>query len=353
MPNIFRFAPKELSQDALLCYLVACASARDASDALRQCGRAFVQFLFRAGAPNDASSVPVIAPADRSAATTHSGRMEVGTVNEPRRQHHKIDVSFQAEIDGKMVTFLIEDKTGSGKHGNQLKRYLDAVSTDDEHEDFVKPIYLKTGYIFSDERESVEGDLYSIVAADDLLGFLESQDAGRNDEVLRQYAENLRRIVTDRTEALQSWKMGHAHVQWEFMLRLQKLVPAERPQRGQWQWNGVKKGTSSGNPWTQYVFLFFEGDRGLFWRIDAGKPLRLMRLGGDPGRVRKTHQPDFRRLADEIGDLQQRDFRSKSGHEMTIGAIAFPEDPGRMDDFVERVARLHRGFLQQFVEDSD
>ena len=356
MPNIFSFAKKELSQDAFLCYLVAYATARDASASLRKFGRNFVRFLFRAGAdPND-SSVPVIAPGSGEPAR-HSGDFEVSVVKNlkmqyaPRGRRDKIDVFFQAEVDGKTVTFLIEDKTGTGAHSNQLARYLDAVRTDDKLEDLIKPIYLKTGYIYSNERESVETNHYSIVTADDFLRFLQGQDAVQNDEVLRQYEENLRRIVTDRTEALQSWKMGHAHVQWEFMLRLQKLVPAERPQPR--QWNGVKKGTSSGNPWTQYVFLFFEGDRGLFWRIDAGKPLRLMRLGGDPRRVRGKHQPTFRGLADEIGDLQQRDFRSRSGHEMTIGAIAFPEDPGRMDDFVERVARLHRDFLQQFVEDSD
>lgn len=357
MPNnIFSFAKKELSQDALLCYLVAYASVTDASAALRQFGRNFVRFLFRAGAKPDESSVPVITPGNGEPAR-HSGDCEIGVVRNlemqyaPRGRRDKIDVFFQAEVDGKAVSFLIEDKTGTGAHSNQLARYLDAVSADEKPEDLIKPIYLKTGYIYSDERESVEANHYSIVTADDFLHFLEDQNATRNDEVLRQYEESLRGIVTDRTEALQSWSMGHAHVQWEFMLRLQKLVPAERPQpRG---WNGVKNGTSSGNPWTQYVFLFFEDDRGLFWRIDAGKPLRLMRLGGDPRRVREEDQPAFRQLADEIGDLQRRDFRSRSGHEMTIGAIAFPRDPGQMDDFVERVARLHRGFLQRAVDGSD
>lgn len=355
MPNIFSFAKKELSQDAFLCYLVAYASARDASASLQKFGRNFVRFLFRAGADPNESSVPVIAPGSGEPAR-HSGDFEIGTVESlemqyaPRGRRDKIDVFFQARVDGKMVTFLIEDKTGTGAHSNQLARYLDAVRTDSKPEDFIKPIYLKSGYIYSNERESVEANHYSIVTADDFLRFLQGQDAVRNDEILRQYEENLRRIVTERATALQHWDMRQHHVQWEFMLRLQNLAPAERPQPD--TWNGVKKGTSFGNPWTQYVFSF-DNHRGLFWRIDARKPLRLMRLGGDPRQVRKEHQPTFRQLADEIGDLQQRDFRSNSGHEMTIGAIAFPEDPGRMDDFVERVARLHRGFLQQFVEDSD
>lgn len=350
MPNIFRFAPKELSQDALLCYLVACAS--EATGALQQCGRDFVRFLFRAGAPGDSSSVPVIAPADRTAAGTHSGRLEVGTVDKLRRQHHKIDVSFQAEIDGKKVTFLIEDKTGSGKHGNQLRRYLDAVSTDDEHEDLVKPIYLKTGYIFNDERESVEADLYSIVAADDLLGFFETQDAGRKDEILRQYEQNLRRIVNERSQALESWKLTHAHVQWEFMLRLRELIPTQLP-KPDWTWNGVGKGQNQGgSAWTQY---WFDPPAGLFWRIDAWKPLRLMRWDGDSRRNKERvgqYHRCFLEVLNETDGLCPGKSRTRSGREMTIGAIALP-GPDGMDDFLERVAVFHRRLLQRIAERSD
>ena len=39
-PNIFSYATKELSQDAMICWLVACVHHKDS--ALRECGRAFV-----------------------------------------------------------------------------------------------------------------------------------------------------------------------------------------------------------------------------------------------------------------------------------------------------------------------
>ena len=47
MPNIFRFAPSELSQDAMFIWLARCATESDA--ALRRLGNAFVQFLLKAG----------------------------------------------------------------------------------------------------------------------------------------------------------------------------------------------------------------------------------------------------------------------------------------------------------------
>ena len=47
VPNIFRYATKELSQDALICWLVACA--KEADGELRECGLAFVEALMRSG----------------------------------------------------------------------------------------------------------------------------------------------------------------------------------------------------------------------------------------------------------------------------------------------------------------
>ncbi len=47
IPNIFKFATKELSQDALICWLVACA--KESEGELRECGLAFVQSLFDSG----------------------------------------------------------------------------------------------------------------------------------------------------------------------------------------------------------------------------------------------------------------------------------------------------------------
>ena len=47
IPNIFKYATKELSQDAVICWLVACAA--EATGDLQKCGLEFVRTLFRAG----------------------------------------------------------------------------------------------------------------------------------------------------------------------------------------------------------------------------------------------------------------------------------------------------------------
>ena len=48
VPNIFKYATKELSQDALICWLVACAK-EETDGRLRECGRKFVRALMQSG----------------------------------------------------------------------------------------------------------------------------------------------------------------------------------------------------------------------------------------------------------------------------------------------------------------
>ena len=44
-PNIFSYATKELSQDAVICWLIAC-SDQDTDAELRQLGKSFLRSLF-------------------------------------------------------------------------------------------------------------------------------------------------------------------------------------------------------------------------------------------------------------------------------------------------------------------
>ena len=60
---------------------------------------------------------------------------------------------FQAELDGKVVSFVVEDKTHTEMHGGQLERYRGVVGEDAIEEDLVKAVYFKTGYVFGDDRD--------------------------------------------------------------------------------------------------------------------------------------------------------------------------------------------------------
>lgn len=357
-PNLFDYATSELSQDAVICWLVACAA--EATGDLQKCGLEFVRALFQAGASDQTGGVPVLKFDGEP--NLHDGSCDVSDVSNIKRQYYKIDVYFQARVDGEMVSFIIEDKKDSRDHSNQLARYIKAVIEDEEEEDLIKPIYFKTGYVFSDEREVVECAKYSVFGAEDMKRFLDGQNATRENEILRQYAEYLACQMKTRVDALANWDLNQDYVQWEFMLKLRDklenvacewrpFIPTRlsgHPPNSDWLWRRVGKGGSRGRPWTQYWFA-----RHLFWRLDAGKPrLRLMIYLENAGRSVGESDDMVREYRDCFNAaLQQEELwagsvRMKRGNECTVGSVEITNFQSMTaSEFLDRVTRVHIRFL--------
>ena len=354
-PNLFDYATSELSQDAVICWLVACAT--EATGDLQKCGLEFVRALFRAGASDRTSGVPVLGP-NGELTDPHDGPCDVSDVSCPSPQYDRIDVYFQAKVDGEMVSFIVEDKKDSRDHSNQLARYLEVVIRDEKKKKLIKPIYFKTGYMFSDEREAVEQNNYSMFKAEDMASFLGSQDVTRENEILSQYEEYLACQKKTRADAQANWDLNHDHVQWEFMLKLRdRLENAD----GEWQPfipaelsdsppdSGLGRGTNSGSPWTQYWFA-----KHLFWRLDSWTPrLRLMihlenagmSIEESDGMV-SEYRDRFNEALQEEG-LDARRFGRKKGNECTVGSVEIANFQSMtVSEFLDRVTRVHIRFLE-------
>ena len=208
VPNIFQFATSELSQDAVICWLVACAGAADG--ALRECGLEFVRTLVLHGRDD------------------HRGPCEVTDVSRPKRQYKHIDVYFQATVDGRRVSFVIEDKTDTETHGDQMERYAEEVRQDEEEEDYVCLIYYKTGYVYGDERKQAWKAGYRVFDAEDMRRFLTNQAGPGEHEILRQYREHIDGILAERSDGLARWDWSQPFVQYEFMHRLRMALQERR-----------------------------------------------------------------------------------------------------------------------------
>ena len=351
IPNIFNYATKELSQDAVICWLVACAA--EATGDLQKCGLEFVRTLFRTGKSDQVGGVPVL-DSDGELTAPHRGSCDVSDVSCPSPQYDRIDVYFQAKVDGKTVSFIIEDKKDGLTDSDQLARHLEVVIMDEEEEDLIKPIYFKTGYVFSDEREVVEENKYSVFKAEDMASFLGSQDVTWENEILRQYAEYLAAFMEPRIKSQEEWDLNQDHVQWEFMLKLRdRLENAD----GEWQpfipaelsgSYGLGRGTSRGCPWTQYWFV-----KHLFWRLDSWMPrLRLMIHLENAGRsveesdgMVREYRDCFNEALQEEG-LGARRFGPKRGNECTVGSVETDNFQGMtVSEFLDQVTRVHIRFL--------
>lgn len=345
-PNIFNYATKELSQDAFICWLVACAA--EDGNVLQQCGLAFIGALMKHGREQ------------------YRQPCAVAYVSPPKTQYNGIDVYFQARVDGSMVSFVIEDKVGTSMHSGQLKRYSETVRSDDQPEDEFRFVYYKTGYIYSDERAQAEEAEYAVFAAEDMQRFLVSKAADETHEIICQYRDYINKIISEREDALVQWDWSYDFVQYNFMCRLRDaLVQC----RGKWAdaikedvtgCDEVTKGANrGGEPWTQYWFC-----SALFWRLDASNRLRLRVWTEDmqkmfPGWTDNTWvewMDIFQRLLREHGLAEapfQRRMYSGNGlvQEGTMGAVALPDREA--DKSIPRVARLHAAFLQEIGPDSN
>ena len=125
MPNIFKYATSELSQDAMIAWLMACAEADDA--ALREVGRSFIRFLLRRplrkpDGTDDEIDIESAVIDGNGKPLRYEGDGLVSIVKEVETQYRHVDVYCRAEIDGKLVSFVIEGKTGTTQHGGQLER---------------------------------------------------------------------------------------------------------------------------------------------------------------------------------------------------------------------------------------
>ena len=191
-PNLFDYATKELSQDAMICWLIDwvgadTTGASEEEKELRRCGRAFVDALFSKWRGWDYS----IDLGD-------SVRTEV------RRQDQSIDVL--ARLNGLHV-LLIEDKTETGAHDNQLERYWESVvkgetSFGEVAEDNVWPIYCRTGNHSLKERRRAEEQEYAVFDRTDFLGVLKTYQ-GTND-ILINFRRYLKRWQEE-TDSFREW----------------------------------------------------------------------------------------------------------------------------------------------------
>ena len=194
-PNLFDYATKELSQDAVICWLIQWAACKD-DPGLQRLGRDFVERLL-----NHKSEAELI---------------HLGDVTEAKvaRQDHRIDVL--ARINGKHV-LLIEDKTDSQPHSDQLKRYRDAVLRGETSLGAVEArdlhaIYFKTGnYSMASERQIEADSPYRVFGRQDFLAVLERY-SGSN-AIATDYSRRLRHLER-LSQGFRHWRSDDEHQGW-------------------------------------------------------------------------------------------------------------------------------------------
>lgn len=183
-PNVFKYAKKELSQDAVVCWLLACLDSE--LPQYREVGLQFIRFLF-----------------DKDTIDANDVRLADG----PYTQYHRMDVYAVVSVRDRLYPIIVEDKTNTYLHNNQMKEYCEKVAQRMFPKDgcAILYVYYKTGHPsgwqkkdFLKEVEKARSAVQDIAALqtkeiylEDMISFL-SKIRRDTDVLLEDYYETLK-----------------------------------------------------------------------------------------------------------------------------------------------------------------
>ena len=174
-PNIFKYATSELSQDAVICYFAEWANPTYKEHPMHKVGQLFVQKML-----------------DKWDVTNTIDKVEV------YRQYKNIDVLL---VINEKYAMIIEDKTYSSEHSNQLNKYKESVQTDKNFKDYeIKGIYFKKSnqsYI-----KNVTDSRFKPFFRDDIISFIESCPKNITDTIFT----NFRDSIEEYQKNIDSWE---------------------------------------------------------------------------------------------------------------------------------------------------
>lgn len=170
-PNLFSYATSELSQDAFICWLEwVDPQYKEVNRELHKAGTDFIRKIYDLHKKDFPTSIEKV---------------------KITRQFKGLDILI--EINGKQA-ILIEDKTYTKEHSNQLKRYYDAVVKMNKYNKCdVFPVYYKTGS--QSDYSSVFEAKYILFTRKKMLEVLQNGvNKGIQDQIFLDYYSYLREI---------------------------------------------------------------------------------------------------------------------------------------------------------------
>ena len=291
-PNIFNYATSELSQDAIICYILEWAKTENKvlNKNLHILAIAFLDSLFNKFNIKPKTYEKIII------------KKQYGD------KKNKIDIL--CVINDKFV-LLIEDKTNTKNHSDQLKRYVKKVELDFK-EMKILPIYFKTGD--QSNYDNIIKNKYKTYLREDFLKVLNLNNT--NNDIVENYKNYLQNI----DNAINSYKIleiNHwRYNSWKgFFITLK-----EKLGEGNWKYVSNARGGFLGFWWN----LHSNDDYNIYLQIDHNMQKITVKLSSKTDTLIeksilnqwKKHIP-FKE--EEISFIKPKVVRS--GKTMTIGIL--------------------------------
>lgn len=348
-PNLFQIASSELSQDAFFAWLIQWANPANIQDdsALCATGQDFIRFLLNKG--GKCNSIPKI---DKVVV-----RQQVVTIKDvPQKRKDIIDL--WVEVNDRFL-IVIEDKTGSAEHSEQLDRYREVAEKYCAEKNMLPTlIYLKT----QDETKSIINVVtekgFCFIGRKDLLDFFSTHSV--ENDIYKDFVSNFDRIEalskSFRTRPIGEWSWGS----WcGFLSYLDEV--RDKNDWGEWKYVANPSGGFLGAcwhflKWRDYmVYLQIEqnihenkfGTCRLCFKIQHVKEENL-KTRNEWAKIILAH-------AAECGFKEIRPAKCRKGENMTVAVIDRTDwlgPDGSIVDLEQVAARLHRyeKFLDECAE---
>lgn len=327
-PNLFKYGRKELSQDAMICWLLDWANKcyADVSPALHEAGQNFAKALFG----------------------KHHNRPGPESICRVELEMQASSIDVLAWINGKYA-LLIEDKTDSNEHSGQLERYHALVlngelSVGEEDGENFFPIFLKTGNIsrakkcFIENAENEEGKKltppYRVFEREDFLNVLKGCNLGAS-EILSDFFDHL----SEREKRSGSWKDKSLVDDWSgdawggFYRSLEeKIDPGNAKDM---DWNYIPN--QAGGFWGLWWYFHTVAEDCLYLQTEQEKLCFKISVGDSTKRSeRRQHWHErIMQTGESLGLPIGKPARFGSGTHMTVAVLKEdwrkPDGEGRLD----------------------
>ena len=271
-PNIFDIATKELSQDAFITWLLAFADNdnQQYDKELNLCAKEFVSMLIKKQIPN--FNEPIL--------TVEAGR-----------QWENIDV--WAEVNGKYL-IIIEDKTISSEHSNQLERYKEIAEKWCSENKYETPIciYLKSGNDSVNIFNAIKEKGFAIFDRTDFITLLNNHKEIKNNIFIDFYERmiNLEKLSTDfENKPLDEWNGND----WQGFF---KLIETKI---NILKWHYVNN--PNGGFWNAILNWEYWGDYPVYIQLEEGK--LCFKLSTDPDDIDLPDNFDRANTRNELYNL--------------------------------------------------
>lgn len=338
-PNLFQIAVSELSQDAFFAWLIQWADPSNMLEYTSLCaaGQDFIRFLIdnndkETGMLN-IDKVVVI-------------KQKVFFQNRPRKRKDIIDLWI--EVNDRFL-IVIEDKTGTAEHSEQLDRYRE-IAYKYCAEKSMQPIliYLKTQDETLSKIKIVQDKKFRFISRKDLLTFFD--DHALDNDIYQDFASNLTRIETQ-SESFRTCPIGQWS--WGTWCGFFSYIEKEINSWGEWKYVPNPSGGFLGLcwsflPWKAYMVYLqieqrinrdgkFEDSCRLCFKIQHVKENHLI-IRKDWAKIILTH-------AGESGCTEIKTARCRKGENMTVAFIDRKDwlgHDGCIINLEHVLARLHR-----------